>query len=145
MGAGEAIMGATIGSGAAAGISTALGNSTAGHTISGVAGGVIGRAAGRRVANRLRNGDKQNQELQPLLSSNTGTRLGGRRGKNIITEQPSEISQDQSQPSILNRTVQSLRNRAQNISDGIQNIRQQITGRITNTGRGRYSRVSTNE
>jgi hypothetical protein len=33
MGSGEAIMGATIGSGAAAGISTALGNSTAGHII----------------------------------------------------------------------------------------------------------------
>ena len=38
MGAGEAILGATIGSGVATGISTALGNSTAGHLISGVAG-----------------------------------------------------------------------------------------------------------
>ena len=159
MGAGEAILGATIGSGVATGISTALGNSTAGHLISGVAGGVIGRTAGRRVANRLRNRDNQNQELQPLLSSNTGTRLVGRQGRNRITEPQSQVLHDpqtgeistwqippeQSQPSILNRTVQSLRNRAQNISDGIQNIRQQITGRITNTGRGRYSRVSTNE
>jgi hypothetical protein len=159
MGAGEAILGATIGSGVATGISTALGNSTAGHLISGVAGGVIGRTAGRRVANRLRNRDNQNQELQPLLSSNTGTRLGGRQGRNRIIEPQSQVLHDpqtgeistwqippeQSQPSILNRTVQSLRNRAQNISDGIQNIRQQITGRITNTGRGRYSRVSTNE
>ena len=72
MGAGEAILGASTGSGVAAGASTALGNSTVGHFISGVAGGVAGRAAGRAVANRLRNRNIENQELQPLLSSRTG-------------------------------------------------------------------------
>ena len=143
MASGEAVMGATIGSGAAAGISTALGNTTAGHLISGVAGGVIGRAAGRRIATRLRNRDIQaNEELQPLL---TGERLGGRQGRNRLTEQPSQIPQDQSQPSILHRTVQTLRNRAQNIADGVQNLRQQITGRTTNANRGTYARLATNE
>jgi hypothetical protein len=46
---------------------------------------------------------------------------------------------------MFNKKVQSLRNSAQNISDSVQNIRQQITGRITNTIRGRYSRVSTHK
>ena len=49
MGAGEAILGASTGSGVAAGASTALRNSTVGHFISGVVGGVAGRAAGRAV------------------------------------------------------------------------------------------------
>ena len=46
---------------------------------------------------------------------------------------------------LLNRTARTLRNTAQNISDTVHNIRQQITGRITNAGRGRYSRLATNE
>ncbi len=82
MGAGEAILGASIRSGEAAGASTALGNSTAGHIISGVAGGIAGRAAGRAAANRLRNRNIENQESQPLLSSTSGERLGGRRNRN---------------------------------------------------------------
>ena len=88
-----------------------------------------------------------------------GERLGGRCGRNRLVEPETQISRDpqtgeittwqippeQSQPSLINRTVQSLRNRAQNLSDTVQNIRQQITGRITNAGRGRYARLATNE
>ncbi len=52
---------------------------------------------------------------------------------------------DQSQPSILHRTVQSLQNRAQTISDGVQNLRLQITGQTTNANRGTYARLAANE
>jgi hypothetical protein len=155
MGAGESILGASVGAGVAGGVSTALGNSTTGHIISSIAGGIAGRAAGRRIPNRLSNGE----ETQPLLSSRQGERLGGRRGRNRLVEPETQISRDpqtgeittwqippeQSQPSLINRTVQSLRNRAQNLSDTVQNIRQQITGRITNASRGRYARLATNE
>jgi hypothetical protein len=122
MGAGESILGASIGGGVAGGVSTALGNSTAGHIISGVAGEIAGRAAGRRIANRLRKRDIQNKESQPLLSSRQGERLGGRRGPSRLVEPETQISRDpqtgeippeQPPASILNKTIQSLRNRAQ--------------------------------
>jgi hypothetical protein len=159
MGAGETILGASIGSGVAAGASTALGNSTVGHFISGVAGGVAGRAAGRAIANRLRNRNIGNQELQPLLSSRPGQRLGGRNNRNRLVENEIQVSRDpqtgeatnwqvppeQSSSTLLNRTARTLRNTAQNISDRVNNIRQQITGRISNSGRGRYSRLARNE
>ena len=41
--------------------------------------------------------------------------------------------------------AQNIRDRSQSISDQVQNLRQQITGRITNASRGRYSRVVSNE
>ncbi len=155
MGAGESILGASIGAGVAGGVSTALGNTTTGHVLSSIAGGIAGRAAGRRMTNRVSNGE----ETQPLLSSRQGERLGGRRRRNRLVEPETQISRDpqtgettswqippeQSQPSLINRTVQSLRNRAQNLSDTVENIRQQITGRITNARRGRYARLATNE
>jgi hypothetical protein len=67
------------------------------------------------------------------------------RGPRAQETQTGEIPPEQSQPSLINRTVQSLRNRAQNLSDTVENIRQQITGRITNARRGRYARLATNE
>ncbi len=101
MAAGESILGASIGSGVAAGGSTAMGNSTAGHIISSAIGGVVGRAAGtaagRAAANRLRNKKIENQESQPLLTSSSGERLGGRRNRNrlvvneIQPEQPPNL------------------------------------------------------
>jgi hypothetical protein len=67
MGAGESILGASIGSGVAAGASAAMGNSTAGHIISGTLGSIAGRSAGRAVANRLRNRNTTiPPEQQPL-------------------------------------------------------------------------------
>jgi hypothetical protein len=48
-------------------------------------------------------------------------------------------------PNSFNRTARTLRNTAQNISDTVHNIRQQITGRITNSGQGIYSRLATNK
>ncbi len=104
----------------------------------------------KRITNRVRNGE----ESQPLLSSRQGERLGGRRGRNRLVEPETQISRDpqtgeippeQPLTSLINRTVQSLRNRAQNLSDTVQNIRQQITGRITNASHGRYARLATNE
>ena len=159
MGAGESILGASIGSGVAAAASSALGNSTTGHIISGIAGGVVGRAVGRRTPNRSRNRNIENQELEPLLQSRTGQRLGGRANRNRLVDNEIQQSQDaqtgeitqwrippEIQPqTLLSRTARVLRNRAQNLSDTINNIRQQITGRITNVGRGRYSRLATNE
>ena len=71
MGAGESIIGATMGAGVAGGVSTALGNSTAGHIISSIAGGIAGRAAGRAIPNRG-NRNIQNEESQSLLSSRRG-------------------------------------------------------------------------
>ncbi len=133
VGAGESIVGATImiGAGVAGGVSIVLGNSTAGHIISSAAGGI---------------------------SANQGQRLGGRRGRNRLVPEMQQsrdsttgetltwqVPPEKPQSSMLNRAVQNLRNRAQNISDTVQNIRQQITGRITNARRGRYARLSTNE
>ncbi len=48
---------------------------------------------------------------------------------------------------MLNRTVQSyvLRNTARNKSESVQNLRQQMTGRTTNTNRGTYARLATSE
>ena len=94
MAAGESILGASIGSGVAAGASTAMGNSTAGHIISSTLGGVAGRAAGRAAANRLRNRNVENQESQPLLSSTSGDRLGGRRNRNRLVDNEIQIAQD---------------------------------------------------
>ena len=85
-------------------------------------------------------------------------RLGGRRNRNRLIDNEIQIANDprtgeitnwqvppEQPPNLLNRTAQTLRNTAQNISDRVNNIRQQITGRITNTGRGRYSRLARNE
>lgn len=153
MNAGETILGASIGSGVAAGTSMALGNSHAANFISGTMGGLAGRAAGRAVANRLRNRNIENQELQPLIPPRTGG------NRNRIVDNEIQVSRDpqtgeatnwqvppeQTSSALLNRTARTLRNTAQNISDRVNNIRQQLTGRITNAGRGRYSRVATNE
>jgi hypothetical protein len=88
MGAGESILGASIGSGVAAGASTALGNSTAGHFISGVAGGVVGRAAGRAAANRRTRPQGTTEEQIPLL----GNRLGGRRGRSRLVQETQQTN-----------------------------------------------------
>jgi hypothetical protein len=141
--AGETILGKTLGSGVATGTSSALGNSTTGHIISTVAGGIAGRASGRRMAKRLRNRDIGGQESQPLLSS--GDRLGGRRYINRLVDNENQLPQEQPPPNILNRAARTLRNTAQNLSNTVSNVRQQITGRAINSGRGRYSRVSTSE
>jgi hypothetical protein len=101
--------------------STAMGNSTAGHIISSTLGGVVGRAAGRAAANRLRNRNIENQESQPLLTSSSGERLGGRRNRNRLID--NEIQPEQPSSNLLNRTAQTLRNTAQNISDRVNNIR----------------------
>ena len=146
MAAGESILGASIGSGVAAGASTAMGNSTAGHIISSTIGGVVGRAAGRRIASRLRNRNIENQESQPLLTSASGERLGGRRNRNRLVDNEIQHTYDpqtrettnlqvppEQPPNLLNRAARTLRNTAQIISDTVHNIRQQITGRITNS------------
>ena len=151
--------GAIVGGGATSLASETLGNiGPVGHVLSGVIGGVAGRAAGRAVTNRMRNRNTNHtEELQPLLSSNTGERLGGRSDRNRLTEP--QVSHDpqtgnsstwllppeQPPQTILNRMAQNIRQRSQSISDQVQNLRQQITGRIANASRGRYSRVATNE
>ena len=151
--------GAIVGGGATSLASETLGNiGPVGHVLSGVIGGVAGRAAGRAVTNRMRNRNTNHtEELQPLLSSNTGERLGGRSDRNRLTEP--QVSHDpqtgnsstwllppeQPPQTILNRMAQNIRDRSQSISDQVQNLRQQITGRIANASRGRYSRVATNE
>ena len=87
MGAGESILGATIGSGVAAGASSALGNSHAANIISGIAGGIAGRAAGRAATNYRTRPQTTTEEQVPLL----GNRLGGRRGRNRLVD--NEIQQ----------------------------------------------------
>ena len=126
MGAGESILGASIGSGIAAGASTALGNSYIGNIASGVAGGIAGRAAGRAVANRLRNRNIGNQESQPLL----GNRLGGRPGRNrLVPETPPQSSTMEILKKVMNKKIK-------NINDGINNISQQIRGKIKHHKKG---------
>ncbi len=63
-----------------------------------MAGGIAVRAAGRAVANRLRNRNIENQESQPLLSSRTGERLGGRSNRNRLVDNQVQVSQDQVPP-----------------------------------------------
>ena len=157
MGAGESIIGATIGAGMAGGASTALGNSTAGHIISGIAGGVAGRAAGRAMANR-RNTNIQNEESQPLLSRGRGQRLGGRRGRNILVDTTTTTDQNtgenttwqipEEQPprsNTMDMIKKVVTRKMKNISDGINNLSQQLTGRNKTPQKGTYAQVPTGD
>jgi hypothetical protein len=149
MGAGESIIGATIGAGVAGGVSTALGNSAAGHIISGVAGGIAGRAAGRAIANRRIRPQTTSEEQLPLL----GNRLGGRRGRNRLVQKVQEthdpITGEKTQWKIpeyeppKNNTMDMIKTvitkKMKNVSDGINNLSQQIRGK-TNS-RGTYAQI----
>jgi hypothetical protein len=97
MGAGEAILGASIGSGVATGASAVLGQSAVGNIASGIIGGVAGKSIGVKIGNRLRNRNatqppeiSQPTEQTPLL----GNRLGGRRGRNRLVNDRIEIQPD---------------------------------------------------
>jgi hypothetical protein len=152
MGAGESIICATIGSGIAGGASTALGNSTAGHIISGIAGGVAGRAAGRAMANRRNRPQATTEEQIPLL----GNRLGGRRGRNRLVQETQqthdpitgenttwripEYQPPRSNTMDMIKTV--VTRKMKNVSDGINNLSQQLTGRNKTPNRGTYTQVS---
>ena len=101
MGAGDAIIGASIGSGITTGASLAFGNSAAANIASGVIGGVAGGAIGKKIGNRLRNRNatqpgETSTERTPLL----GNRLGGRPGRNRLIIQPDERSINRLVPEI---------------------------------------------
>jgi hypothetical protein len=140
MASGEAILGATVGSGVAAGASTALGNSTAGNIISGVAGGVVGGIAGRASTNRRTRPQRSTEEQIPLL----GNRLGGRRGRNRLVQETQQTHDPttgenttwqipEEQPSsTMNILKKIINKKIKNVSDGINNLSQQIRGKNKN-------------
>lgn len=155
MGAGESILGASIGSGVAAGASSALGNSTAGHIVSGIAGGIAGRVAGARIANRLRNREAQGPQRQPLLN---GHRLGGSRSGRSRLNPDLEIQEthdsstgertrwiippEEPMNSIrraANRTMRNVSSTVSNLRDQISDVGESIMGTIRRRGRPRSS------
>ncbi len=85
MGAGESILGASIGSGVAAGASTGLGHSDAANIASGIIGGVTGRTVGRVLQNRRTRNQNVINEQTPLLQT-TGNRLGGSGNNRLIAD-----------------------------------------------------------
>ncbi len=94
MGAGEAILGASIGTGVATGASAILGQSAVGNIASGIIGDVAEKSIGVKIGNRSRNRNAtqpaeipQPTERTPLL----GKRLGGRRGRNRLVDDRIEI------------------------------------------------------
>jgi hypothetical protein len=158
-GAGESIIGTSVGSGIGAGINSALGGGNVGNVVSGIIGGVAGRTAGRTVRNtrarvqemaaeaRARSG-----ETQPLIN---GNRLGGSRtGQSRLVESEIQPASDapgtwvipEYEPNTIMRSIKKQAKKTmQAASDTYDNLRQQITGRVTNASHGRYSRVPSNE
>ena len=137
MGAGESILGASIGSGVAAGASTGLGHSDAANIASGIIGGVTGRTVGRVLQNRR----IRNQNVQP-----TGNRLGGSRGG----RETSRLIADIQDPNIPRPNVpapgeptqtrnpfirlkRSIAKRIKDTTDKIKSIKEQITKPIKDT------------
>ena len=137
MGAGESILGASIGSGVAAGASTGLGHSDAANIASGIIGGVTGRTVGRVLQNRR----IRNQNVQP-----TGNRLGGSRGG----RETSRLIADIQDPNIPRPNVpapgeptqtrnpfirlkRSIAKRIKDTTDKIKSIKQQISKPYTYT------------
>ena len=149
MGAGEAILGASIGSGVATGASSVLGQSAVGNIASGIIGGVAGKSIGVKIGNRLRNRNatqpgetiSQPTEQTPLL----GNRLGGRRGRNRLVNDRIEIQPDvqsvnrlapeieRPQPVPGKSTMEILKHivkkKVKAVSDRVSNFGQQLTGR----------------
>ena len=132
MGAGESIIGATMGAGVAGGVSTALGNSTAGHIISSIAGGIAGRAAGRRITNRPRT---TTEEAHPLLPRQ-GERLGGRRGRSRLVPEiqqsidpaTGEITSWKVPPEEAISSIRRAANRTmRNAAETVSNLQNQIS------------------
>ena len=154
MGAGETILGASIGSGVAAGTSSALGNSHTANFVSGIVGGVVGRAAGRTAANNRTRPQTTTEEQVPLL----GNRLGGRRGRNRLVPQQTndpitgesttwQIPEQQIPPlpSTMDILKKIMNKKMKNINDGINNLSQQITGRNKTPQKGTYAQVQTDD
>lgn len=164
MGAGESILGATIGSGVAAGASSALGNSHTANIISGIAGGIAGRAAGRAATNYRTRPQTTTEEQQalnaPVLGSALlneqvpllGNRLGGRRGRNRLVDNEIQQTYDPStgettqwqippRPSTIDVLKKVVNRKIKNINDGINKLTHQITGRNKTPQKGTYAQV----
>ena len=108
MGAGDAIIGASIGSGITTGASLAFGNSTVGNIASGVIGGVAGGVIGRKIKNRLRN----RNAIQPVETTTPteqtpllGNRLGGRPGRNRLAPEIEEVNTQSQHPEDIKPSI----------------------------------------
>ena len=148
---GEAILGASIGSGVTAGASTLFGNTPAGNIASGIIGGIAGGAIGRKIA---RNRNTTPTEQTPLL----GNRLGGRPGRNRLVIQPDERSINRLVPeteetrtppqpfkdikSFLLRTIQ---RKTRDTAKTVKYMSDTLMGKIKNTKRGTYARLPTED
>ena len=142
--AGENILGSAVGGGVGAGVNNALGGGDIGHVVSGIVGGIAGRTAGTRTRTRA----PRAAESEPLLGSR-GNRLGGRSNRNRLVDD-SEIQlapepQVVQPPGVMSNIRDAASRAMQATTDTVNNIRHQITGRVINASRGRYSRVPTTE
>jgi len=161
---GDAIAGSMIGGGVGSSVNEALGGGQIANVLSGIAGGVAARKAISKYRQRQQRQNQSVEETQPLLG---GQRVGGSRNgrSRLVTRDGtngSEITRignddiefvpQQPQQSTISKikeitsrkakeATQQMLNIGNQISDGAQQIRQRISGRSKNDGRGAYERV----
>lgn len=152
----KALLSASIGGGVGASVNEALGGGPAAHIISGVAGGVASRQALKRYDQKQAAKQRIVAETQPLLGGNV---LGGRDTKrsNLLPPSPEKAVTTSHEPEqsmmekvkeITKQKAQEAKQQVQNIgeqiSNGVQKIRQRISGRTKADSRGTYARIPDN-
>ena len=160
----DAIAGSMIGGGVGAGVNNALGGGQISNVLSGIAGGVAARGAISKYRQRQARQQQAVNETQPLLgaqrlggSGSGRSRLVTRAGTNgseitrignddiEFVPQPPQQSTISKIKEITSRkakeATQQMLNIGGQISNGAKNIRQRISGRAKNDGKGTYARV----